>query len=151
MLWHTLELIYTKKYPRVMYQYFNDLSSRFHLCCKPTVHVNILLFTCSTWTLSLSLAEVKIAERCKATLIPWKPASYCSNYYWKNQLHMIHRYDSHIPHSVNWRNNWKPARIKLSLTPALKESFSNTHGSIYYTIYSRIKSNSNTLENAGML
>lgn len=42
---------------------------------KPTVPVNILLFTCSTQTLSLYLAEVKAAVRHKAILTTWKPAS----------------------------------------------------------------------------
>lgn len=145
--WHTLEWIYTKKYPRGMHHHFNVLS-RFHFCCKPTVPVNILLLTCSTRTFSLYLAEGKIVERHKTTLTSCNHLS--SNYYWKNQHHMIHRHDSDTPHSANWRNNWKSARIKLSLTPALKGSFSNTHGS-RYTIYVRIKWNGNTFKNAGML
>lgn len=58
-----------------MYHSVNVLSSGFHLCCKPTIHLNILLFTCSTQALSLYLARVNIAESHKATLTFWKPAS----------------------------------------------------------------------------
>lgn len=87
------------------------------------------------------MAEVKGAGSHKAALTTWKIISLLLEY------HVIHRYVSDTTLSVNWRNNSKLSRIKLSLTPALKERLISEHSSRYYSIHLKIEQRGKMFQN----